>query len=190
MRGSRREPFAGAGAGVTEPVQLRIGCMVRRAILLGTALVAVASAGSSASQTTSSCLAHPLVELPLNSWAAARAELAPPGASEIKLCRYSPFGNRRVSDLTATTYVRSVNVIKGLTQALDGLPHVQRLAFCPMDDGAVIDMTLSYPSGHGVFIGVELTGCETVSNGSIMRTAATTPAGRRLIETLESLTGT
>ena len=164
---------------------------MRRAVLFGAALAAaLTSVAASASQPTSTCLAHPLVELPLNSWAPARAELAPPGASEIKLCRYGPFGNRRLSDLTATAYVRSANTIETLTRGLDGLPPVQRLAFCPMDDGAQIDMTLTYPAGHGVFIRVELTGCETVSNGSITRSAATTAAGGKLIATLESLAGT
>jgi len=163
---------------------------MRRALLLTVVLAALSLSGSAATaQQAAACLEHPLVELPLNSWAAARATLAPPGASEIKVCRYRPLGNRRLGSLAATAYVRAVGTIKTLTQALDGLPPVQRRAFCPMDDGALIDMTLTYPSGHGVLIRVELTGCETVSNGSITRTAATTTAGRKLITTLESLTG-
>jgi hypothetical protein len=163
---------------------------VRPALPLTVALAALSLSGSAAAAPqTPACSAHPLVELPVNSWAAARAMLAPTGASEIKLCRYGPFGNQRPSSLTHTAYVRDASTIKTLAHALDGLPPVQRLAFCPMDDGAVIDMTLTYPSGHGVFIRVELTGCETVSNGSVTRTAATSSAGSKLITTLESLTG-
>ncbi|MGD0197110.1 MAG: hypothetical protein ABSC56_04275 [Solirubrobacteraceae bacterium] len=135
------------------------------------------------------CPRQPLIELPVNSWAAARSELAPPGADYGRLCRYNPFGNHTVRDLAASAVVKGSAKIGPIVSELDALKPISSTVFCPADTGSEIDMTLSYPSGHGVFIRVDLSGCETVSNGSITRTAATTKAGQRLLATLEQLTG-
>jgi hypothetical protein len=59
-----------------------------------------------------------------------------------------------------------------------------------MDDGAVIDLLIAYGStDHGVFVQVDLTGCMTVDNGSVIRTAAGTAAGHALLVKIEELSG-
>jgi hypothetical protein len=59
-----------------------------------------------------------------------------------------------------------------------------------MDNGAVIDLLIAYGStDHGVFVQVDLTGCTTVDNGSVIRTAAGTAAGQALLAKIGELTG-
>jgi hypothetical protein len=179
-----------AATQVTDRARARIRGVLRSAILTISAVAALGSSGAGATVPASTgCPAHPLIELPVNPWPATHSTLAPPGASTIRLCRYGPFPSRGQRALAGSAEVRSASVIKSLTAALDGLPAADRLAFCPMDNGSEIDMSLSYPGRdrHGDFIRVELTGCENATNGPVTRTAARTAAGQRLLATLRSL---
>jgi hypothetical protein len=162
-------------------------------LCLAAGAVAIAAAPSASalasSVTPTQCAAKPLIELPVNSWAAARQELAPPGAAAIRLCRYNAFASQRTRDLAATALVTSPSTVGALVGDLDALKSLSGTVFCPADNGAEVDMILTYHDGHGVFIRVGLTGCALVSNGSVNRTAATTAAGHRLLSQIEQLTG-
>jgi len=136
------------------------------------------------------CLARTPVEPAPNSWPPARSELAPPGASAIRLCRYSPLDNHSAPNLVASALVTRPATIRALASDLDELKRFSGAVFCPNDNGSAITLTLGYPSGHSVFIRVGLTGCQAVSNGSVTRTAATSAAGRSLLATIEALTRT
>jgi hypothetical protein len=163
--------------------------MVRSAFLAVAAVMALAAGGAKATAPANGCASHPLVELPVNPLPATRSVLAPPGANAIRLCRYGSVPRHGEQALVGSARVRSAGTIGALTSALDGLPPADRLAFCPMDNGSELDMSLSYPGGkHGDFIRVELAGCENATNGTLTRTAARTPAGQKLLATLESLT--
>lgn len=162
---------------------------MRTTLILAAALAVLAVSGAGATEPhPAACAARAPIELPVNPWPAAHSELAPPGASEIRLCRYNGFTGRQSRGLAATTLVSQASAVAELVGELDALKAFSGKVFCPMDNGVEIDMLLSYSSGRAVSIRVEPTGCETVSNGSVTRTAATTAAGTRLLATVDQLT--
>lgn len=60
-----------------------------------------------------------------------------------------------------------------LVKRFDGLPSGPPGAVaCPADDASEIAALVSYPGGHEVRISVGLRGCESVTNGSVNRTAS------------------
>ena len=63
------------------------------------------------------CAPRAPIELPFNSWAPARKQLAPPGAAAIRLCRYNAFGVRTTRPLDATALVTSPGAVGALVGA-------------------------------------------------------------------------
>ncbi len=127
-------------------------------------------------------------------WSAAEHELAPAGASEIRLCRYSSLNAHPALRLTHARLLDQASLVTQLVRRFDGLPREPRRVFaCPADDGSKIVALLSYPSGHQLQISVGLKGCELVTNGSVGRTAAGFGShpnrGPRLLAQLERLVG-
>jgi hypothetical protein len=130
------------------------------------------------------------IELPLSPWAAERSELAPPGASAIRLCRYNALGVNPPRGLAASAVVSDPRIVDRLTKELDSLPSLPRLEDCPLDTGAVIDLIVAYRDNeHGLLVQAELTGCAVVETATVDRTAGTTAAGHALLATIEELTG-
>jgi hypothetical protein len=130
------------------------------------------------------------IELPVNSWAPARRELAPAGASGIRLCRYSGLSAAPKRELVRSVLVSDASRLRSLITEFDALAKPSPgPAMCPIDTGAEIVALLAYPGGHGVLITVGLAGCTTVDNGTVIRTAAGTQAGHELLVALEKLTG-
>ena len=122
-----------------------------------------------------------------NHWPAARRELAPPGASGIRLCRYSGLNARPPLSLQGSALVRSARTRHRLVKRLDALPAPAPIAACPSDSGAAIVAHLVYPHGHRVTVRLGLDGCRGATNGDVWRTAAGS-VGDRLIAQLERLT--
>ncbi|HTX10309.1 MAG TPA: hypothetical protein VME22_16930 [Solirubrobacteraceae bacterium] len=60
---------------------------------------------------------------------------------------------------------------------------------CPDDDGSEIVALLTYPGGQRLTIRVDLTGCGTVTNGSVVRTTMGTGSPSPLIRTCEDALG-
>lgn len=157
--------------------------------LSGVAGFALRAAGA-ATARPAACARQAPVELPLSPWAAARSELAPSGASAIRLCRYDALGVNPPRGLAASAVVSDPSVVGRLTGELDSLPSLPRVEACPLDTGALIDLIVAYRDNkHGLLVQVELTGCAVVQNGSVDRTAGSTAAGRALLATIEQLTG-
>ena len=131
--------------------------------------------------------------IPANSWALTRQVLAPPGASAIRLCRYSGFGADPRLRLIRSVLRTDASLVAELLGKLDRLPAAPGAFSCPADDGSEIILLLAYPDGHAVTVSVGLTGCERVTNGSAYRTAATIGAppavGPQLLAQLKRLTG-
>jgi hypothetical protein len=79
-----------------------------------------------------------------------------------------------------------------LVRGFDGLPSIAGPVACPFDDGSEIVALLAYPNGRTVTISVGLQGCETVTNGSVHRTAAAIisqrAVGPQLVGQLKRLT--
>jgi len=171
--------------------------VLQRIAVLGVAAVAFSGAvgiglhaAGAATTRAPGCARQALIELPVNAWAPARSELAPPGASAVRLCRYNALGVKPLRGLAAAALVSDSAAVGRIVHELDSLPKPPRQAFCPMDNGAVIDLLIAYGStDHGVFVQVDLTGCTTVDNGSVIRTAAGTAAGKALLAKIEGLTG-
>ncbi len=124
-------------------------------------------------------------------WPAAEHKLAPTGASEIRLCRYSSLNSQPPLTLEHARLLDRAGLVAQLVRRFDGLPRAPRGVFCPADDGSEILALVSYPNGRQVQISVALTGCEGVTNGSVNRTAAGYARhprrGPRLLAQLERL---
>lgn len=149
--------------------------------------IALHTASAASAPRPAACATRPPIELPVNAWAPARNQLAPPGAVAIRLCRYKVLPPKR--GLAASTLITGAATVAELVTELDALRSPPTGAvYCPDDSGAEIDMLLAYSDGHGVFIEVALTGCTIVSNGTLVRTAAGAGAGHALLEQIERLT--
>ncbi len=154
--------------------------------VFGTTAVAVvcalAGCASSASPSTRPAAIGPLparcsagapASVPAEGWSAARLELAPAGATAIRLCRYSGLNASPRLMLVRSRLVSSRAVVRRLVDEFDRLPPPPAGAVaCPDDDGSQIVALVSYPAGQQVTIAVGLTGCALVTNGSVHRTAA------------------
>ncbi len=154
------------------------------------ALLGAAVAGASNPLQPAQCAAKAPSALPGNAWAPARRQLAPPGASAIRLCRYSALNQRPARALARSVLVSDAKTVRAIVSELDSLRvSASPRPFCPLDDGAVIDALLAYPGGNGVVIQIELTGCANANNGNVTRTTAQTRAGTELLASVERLTG-
>jgi hypothetical protein len=161
------------------------------AAALVAALIALGDAAAQASTTTPArCAGKAPIELPVNAWAPAHKQLAPPGAKAIRLCRYNALGTRPLRGLARSALLTSARTVQAIVSELEALPAFPRRPLsCPADDGAQIDALLAYAGGNGVLVQIDLTGCTTVSNGSVVRWAGSTDAGRNLLAQTERLTG-
>ena len=140
------------------------------------------------------CSTKPPSRVPVERWSAARAELAPPGASAIRLCRYSGLNAHPRLTLVGSRLLESRNLVQQLVSEFDRLPSLTGAVACPADDLSQVLAVLTYPAGHQVTITVGLTGCALVTNGSGHRSAAgigsPRPFGPQLVAQLERLIGT
>jgi hypothetical protein len=117
----------------------------------------------------------------------AQRMLVPPGATTVLLCRYRGLNPSATAHrLQHSRRVTSTAQVARFTTELDALPKLGRVIHCPMDDGSEITATFGYRSAASVYLDVGLTGCRTVSNGHLTRTASS-PGGSRLIDQLTSL---
>ncbi len=159
-------------------------------ILLVIAATAVA-ARASASVAPPEFPARVLPDVPRNGWAAAREELAPKGASALRLCRYAGANAPSALKLARSRLVTDPSLLTHLVDELDALPPFPDLPFaCPMDDGSQILALLRYPHGQSVTVAFDETGCNRVTNGDVVRIANGygNAVGPRLVAELKSLT--
>ncbi len=163
-----------------------------RTLLLACLLVAVsAAARASTAPQPPSCPARAPAEVAHNGWKAARDELAPRGASALRLCRYDGLNSPPALSLERSRLLSDPRLIAHLVDELDALPPFPRLPFaCPMDDGSQILVLLRYTHGQSVTVAVDTTGCNRVSNGDLARIANGygNAVGPRLLAELRSLT--
>jgi hypothetical protein len=135
-------------------------------------------------------VAKPPSRLPANSWAAARAKLAPAGADAIRLCRYSGLNSKPPLRLTRSVLIGRRATVASLTRQFNRLPSFKGAIACPVDDGSQILALFAYPSGRRMTIDVHLEGCSQATNGDATRTALGSRGqpGPKLVARLERLT--
>jgi hypothetical protein len=147
----------------------------------GGLLVCAAVAGCGASRpvvpalgslTAGKCAVQPPVTLHQVLWPAARRELAPPGAAAIQLCRYSAEVGRPVLRLMSSRRLTARKVVAFFAGELAALPRQHGGVVCPDDDGSQVVATLRYPKPRSLAVSLRLRGCETVTNGTVSRTAS------------------
>jgi len=156
-----------------------------RLALVASVLVASAAAGNArAVAATARCPAS----APPAPKAGGASILVPPGAVSLLLCRYGGLNSKAPHRLLRARFVSTRKEIGGIVGSLDRLPKMRKVIMCPMDDGSEIVATFRYPSAAPVTIDIGLTGCRTITNGRLTRTAAGS-AGQRLIATLTALVG-
>ena len=167
------------------------------AALSALALLAIAVPGDGAAASPpAACPPHALTSVPANAWAPARSKLAPPGASSLRICRYSGLNAQVHLSLAGSRLLRAGSLQTHLIDELDALPSIppgavfSHVANCPMDDGSQILLLLAYPGAHAVTISLEETGCLRVSNGDLARIANgyRNTVGSRLLAELKALT--
>jgi hypothetical protein len=118
------------------------------------------------------CLHRAPSRLAAELWRPARRTLAPAGASSILLCRYGGLNARPPLTLDRMRLLRAPGLIKELIRQLDRLPAPPKgPTACPADDGSQIVALLGYSGGRTVPVSIGLSGCETVTNGTVARTA-------------------
>jgi len=104
-----------------------------------------------------------------NAWPPARRQLAPPGATAMRLCRYGPL---RSVALQRARLLTSQTLIHHLVRDLNALPPLPQPPLkCPADFGSRVDALLAYPAGARVIVGVGLSGCHLATNGNLVRLA-------------------
>ena len=157
------------------------------------AAVAALGPNAAGSAFPASCRRRSPLRIPAESWSPARHELAPAGATSIRLCRYAGLNSRPRLALVRSVIRGAPRLVRELMREFDRLPVQGPGAIaCPSDDGSQIVAVLAYPGSRVVKIAVHLTGCKQVTNGSVDRLAAglgTPPAfGPQLVAQLERLT--
>jgi hypothetical protein len=121
-----------------------------------------------------------------------RGELVPAGVVQVLLCRYDgPFGDPHVFvahrfRLVATRPIASRASAAALAAQLDRLPAVSGGGFaCPNDTGAAVIGVFRLASGSQDTVRINLTGCMTATNGSVIREAGLGDGS--MLDTLEAL---
>ncbi len=176
------------------------GLALVTAVVLSAGVAMAAGAGSGSPSHLRASAGQPArcsrkePRIPAQGWPAAEHNLAPTGASAIRLCRYSGLNDHPPLILVRARLLNRPRLVAQLVKRFDGLPSgPQGAVSCPADDGSEIVALVSYPGGHRVRISVGLTGCLGVSNGSVNRTASgygPHPArGPRLLAELKRLVG-
>lgn len=140
-----------------------------------------------------SCARRSPLQVRTESWSLARRELAPVGASAIRLCRYSGGNDHPPRALVHSVLLSASNLVRDLVREFDELPSQGPGGIaCPSDDGSQIVALLAYPGGQLDRIAVHLAGCQEATNGSVFRLAlgvGSPPAfGPQLVAQLERLT--
>lgn len=119
------------------------------------------------------CLRKTPLDLRAEYWARARRRLAPTGANSIELCGYGGLNARPMLTLDRMRMLRSPVLVDALIQQLDRLPPPPKgVRHCPADDLSRVIVELGYPDGRAVPVSVRLTGCRSVTNGTVKRDAS------------------
>lgn len=127
-----------------------------------------------------------------NPWPRAHRQLAPSGAHAMRLCRYSGLNVSPRTRLVRSRLLTNPALVTELVGQFNQLPPFPPGVFaCPADNGSQIVALLAYPNGNHVTIMFELTGCQTATNGDLVRVAngyGTHPGlGPHLLSELERL---
>ena len=139
------------------------------------------------------CPSHASTMIRANPWPPASQKLAPTGAVAISLCRYADANTPPRLGIVGNVLVERYRQVDWLIREFDALRAVPPGAFvCPFDAGEALLATVFYPHKHKVTIRVDLQGCNPVTNGDLVRTAANlngvNPQGPHLLAKLKRLT--
>jgi hypothetical protein len=147
-------------------------------------LAALAATDASARAATTCPATAPTLTAPARPGSGA---LAPTGATSVLLCRYHGLNPAATAHrLSGSRLVTAKAKVSRLLTELDALPPAPRGIHCPLDDGSELTARFAYVHAAAVLVTLNLTGCRTVTNGRVSRTASGS-AGSRLIEQLSAL---
>jgi hypothetical protein len=91
----------------------------------------------------------------------------PAHPTSMLLCHYGPLPQRL---LLGSRRVTSAVLLRRITRRLNALPAMPREPIaCPADNGAVVVIHAFYAHAPARIIDVQLSGCEIVSRGSLLR---------------------
>jgi hypothetical protein len=101
-----------------------------------------------------------------------RRELVPSGAATLTVCRYNgmnDFGGAPQWALRGAGATTDRSQIKRIVAELDALRPAHGIYSCPMDDGSAAVATFGYGSPPGVTVTVGTNGCNSITNGHVIR---------------------
>jgi hypothetical protein len=157
---------------------------MRRALVSVAVLAALAATGAPARAAAACPATAPTLTAPARPGSGA---LVPEGAISLLVCRYHGLNPAATAHrLSGSRLVTAKAEVSRLATELDALPTAPRGIHCPLDDGSELTARFAYAHAAPVLVTVGLTGCRTVTNGRISRTAGGS-AGSRLIEQLSAL---
>jgi hypothetical protein len=110
----------------------------------------------------------------------------------MRLCRYSGVNDSPRDRLVRSRLLSDPRLVTKLVREFNELPPFPPGGFaCPADVGSQILALLAYPNGQRLTIAFELSGCEGVMNGDLIRIAngygSHPRLGPRLLAELEQL---
>ena len=158
-------------------------------------LAALGTVHTDLRQLPPGCLHRVPSRLPAQFWGPARRKLAPAGAIRVQLCGYAGANARPPLTVDRMRLLRNPAQITDLTGQFNALTPARKGVYhCPRDTGAQIIAELGYPTGRSVLVSVDLSGCQAVTNGTVVRTASRSGAaastGAQLIRHLRQLLAT
>lgn len=93
--------------------------------------------------------------------------MAPRNAWVIRLCLYRTLSEH--DRLLRSSLVSKLGVVARLVKRLDELPPYLDGVHCPEDRGAEVLAILRYAGPHSVEVHISLEGCDSVTNGQVLR---------------------
>lgn len=104
------------------------------------------------------------------------------------LCRYRGLNPAATAlRLRSSLLVTDRVEVAAIAAALNALPPSRGVFQCPMDDGAAIIATFTYPQGAAAVVRIGLRGCGTVTGVHLPMRTVGTRRGERLLSRLERL---
>jgi hypothetical protein len=123
--------------------------------------------------------------IPASGRSGASASMAPSGAQQLLICRYSGFAepgtNIGAFDLITSRQISDAAAVANLASELDAIPASGPYPIaCPADFGGTLVAYFGYSTAPDNPVSVALSGCQSISNGTLTRLGLDAPVVSQL----------
>lgn len=144
---------------------------MKRAFLIGAVLATGAGAVTASHAASARVPACPAHAPRLISHGITENHFVRPGATAMRLCRYSNINWGNSQGLLRQRMIHSQLTIRRITHAFNRLTEPPRGILCVRDDGTEMLVVFGYPNGSAERVVVKLSGCPFTMNGRSTRWA-------------------